>query len=377
MSEAYIDGGSIPFPGYINAAPTFNPLFLVEPPGPLGVGIYVSATGGSDSNPGTILEPFATLTRALSQRTTLSNALYVTIYLLPGNYTQAGTYTIPSNTALVGVQAGGLTDYLNASELSLGGSPVTLTGYSLALGSALPATGARVLLSGLNVLGAITASASECSYFLYSCNVQNNLGIGIVAGTALNAQPGTRVFAEGCSFTNNMIANPVIFIQGEEFTLLNSTAKMTNVTPGAGTSAPVIAHSRAPANLGVQYLTIRDCEISTANGNTATQTIAPLLRFPLAGSFSGRTIVDLTYSILRYDSPDSVSNPPDKCCIRVDANRTIDMTAVNLMLLQPGGAGTSIQSTGGNTTLVFANNLGINGRNGRGVQTSTRLENMP
>lgn len=379
MSEAYIDLGSLPYPGFVNAAPTFNPIFLVEPPGPVGIGIYVSPIGGSDSNPGTMSEPFQTLSRALTARGALSNTLYVGIFLLPGDYTQAGQYVIPSNTALIGAQAGGTTDYLNATSQTLGGSPVTLVNYSLALGSALPATGGRVLLSGLNILGAVSPQESAPTYYMYNCNVQNNTSIGIIPGTALYAVAGTRVYIEGCTFTNNMIANSVIFIQSEEFSIVNSTVKMTNVLPGAGTCAPVIGHDRAAtiSPLNVQYLTIRGCEISTANGNLATQTTAPLLRFNLTSAISNRTIADVTYTSMRYDSKDSVNNPPDKTCIVVLTNRTVDLTLVNSILIQFGGSGESIRSSGLNSTLLFGNNLGVNGRNGRAGFTATQLQAMP
>jgi len=380
MSEAFIDLGSLPYPGFVNAAPTFNPIFLIEPPGPVGIGIYVSPDGGSDSNPGTISEPFQTLSRALTARGGLSNALYVAIFLLPGNYTQAGQYVIPNNTALIGAQAGGTTDYLNASQQTLGGSPVTLTNYSLALGSALPATGGRVLLSGLNVLGAVSPQDNAPTYFMYNCNVQNNTNLGIVPGAALYSVAGTRVYIEGCTFTSSTTANSVMLIQSEEFSLVNSTVKMTNVTPGGGTCAPVIGQDRAAtiSPLNVQYLTIRDCEISTANGNIATTTIAPLLRFNLSSPSASRTIADITYTSMRYDQGTTVNNPPDKTCINVSNGRTVDVTLVNCILLQPGGSGDSIRSSGVNTSIVFGNNLGINGRNGRaGFTFNTQLQAMP
>jgi hypothetical protein len=312
----------------------------------------------------------------LSARGVLSNTLYVAIFLLPGNYTQAGQYVIPNNTALIGAQAGGTTDYLNASQQTLGGSPVTLTNYSLALGSALPATGGRVLLSGLNILGAVSPQESAPTYFMYNCNVQNNTNLGIVAGTALYSVAETRVYIQGCTFTSNTTANPVVLIQSEEFSMVNSTVKMTNVTPGGAPSAPLIGHDRANTALGVQYLTIRDCEISTANGNTATQTIAPLLRFNATSPSATRTVVDVTYSSFRYDQTSTASNPVDKVCIRTESNRSVEITLVNNILLQPGGGGDSIRSIG-NTVLVFGGNLGINGRNGRAVQTATQLQLMP
>jgi hypothetical protein len=301
----------------------------------------------------------------------------VAIFLLPGNYTQAGTYTIPNNTALIGAQAGGTTDYLNASAQTLGGSPVTLTNYSLALGSAVPATGGRVLLSGLNILGAVSPQSAEPTYFMYNCNVQNNTNLGIIAGTALYAIAGTRVYIQGCTFTNNTTANSVVIIQSEEFSMVNSTVKMTNVAPGGGVCAPVISHDRANSTLNIQYFTIRNCEISTANGNTAATTIAPLLRFNLSSAVGFTTRADMTYNSFIYDVPDTASNPLDKNCIRVGNGRVVNMRVVNCILLQPGGSGDSIYSTGAGSTLVFGNNLGINGRNGRVVTSATQLQAMP
>ena len=372
MSEAYIDGGSIPYPGYVNAAPEFQSIFLTSAAVPTGVGIYVSESGGSDANPGTLNDPFATLGRALSARASFSTASYVTIFLLPSNYTAAGDYAIPSNTAIVGVQAGGFTDYLNGSQVSLGGSPVTLVNYNLALGSALPATGGRVLLSGLNIQGSVSPQYAEPTYYMYNCTVQNNTLAGPIPGTALYTTATTRMYIEACTFTSNSAVNSVVFIQSEEFSILNSTIKMTNVNPPVAPSAPVIGHSYATTTSGFQSFIVSNCEFSTAFGFALNN--APILQF-LTSTSGIRTIAEITDSSLRYDATVVSTNPLQKVCIRNEGSRIIELTVANCLLLQPGGAPDSIRSVG-QMTLTYGNNLGVNGKNAQAVQTAIALQTM-
>jgi hypothetical protein len=148
---------------------------------------------------------------------------------------------------------------------------------------------------------------------------------------------------------------------------------MTNVNPSIAGVASPIDHDYTPTALGVQYLTIRNCEIGSANGFPLRYT--PLIKFPSTGAVQ-TTVVEIVNSTLRYDSTTTATTSTNKVCIRVEPGRVVNMTVANCLLLQPGGGGDSILSTG-NTTLVYGNNLGINGRNGKSVQTSTQLQAMP
>jgi hypothetical protein len=201
----------------------------------------------------------------------------------------------------------------------------------------------------------------------------NNTNIGFFAGIALYANVNTRVFVDSCSFATNQIANAAVFSQSEELSLVNSTVRMTNVNPTTAGAASPIDHDYGATALGVQYLTIRNCEIGSANGFASRFT--PLITFTATANTSV-TVAEVVNSTLRYDSTTAAVTTTNKVCIKTETGRVVDMTVANCLLLQPGGGGDSILSSG-NTTLVYGNNLGINGRNGKSVQTSIQLQAMP
>ena len=243
------------------------------------------------------------------------------------------------------------------------------------MGNGQPATAGRVLLSGLTIRGSVSPQESAPTYYMYNCVVQNNTLAGIIPGTALYAVPNTRVYVQNCSFTSNSTVNSTVFVQSDEFTLKNSSVKMTSVNPAGGPSAPtapVFGHSYGISAGAVPFLIIDGSEISTAYGFTLNN--SPLVRFNSSTS-GNRTIVEITNSTLRYDSTQVASVPTEKVCVRVESPRIIEITVANCLLLQPGGAPDSIRSIG-TTTLTYGNNLGFNGKNAKAVQTAVALQTM-
>jgi hypothetical protein len=370
MSQAYLDGGLIPRNGYINASPAFIPEFVLNPAGGSATSqsIYVSV-GGSDTNPGSIALPFATLQGALTKRNTLPNTTYVTIFVLPGSYDAlnapvANVLTVPDNTAIVGVPTGILSESGREPTpgIETGASPVIFTGR-INLGSDAVVVLNRILLSGLDIIGEVDVVGFRATVFLYACHIKNyNGNILPYTGSAVRAGDNSSVYIDNCNLVTNNFLKEVVFSSGTKLQI---------------TSSVVIMNSTGPSVSSLNHLVYYD------GGGTFNLTNSEVISYysgtAIAGSlvyFGGNNIVSrITNSTLRYISSAVVSDGSKVCIYNSQTN---NMTVTNCYLLQPGGRAQAIYSPApANTTLTYAANYGVSGKNAQTVQSATALATIP
>jgi hypothetical protein len=193
--------------------------------------IYVTPNGNDTTGDGSSQKPFLTIGRALTLRAGISSGVEVSIQVNSGTYTE--TFTIPSNTYVVGVVAGEVRQPTNVvGVVTFSGADCGFANITL-LGSVVCNTGGGVAsLNAVNITspsGDIAVTLTTGNLFMTECRVNSGLGnvqgIVCVAGT-LNLRDVVVLHSGGSAQSAIVIGGSCNSVIRQSYITMSSTSTL-------------------------------------------------------------------------------------------------------------------------------------------------------